>query len=61
MAKVRKIDGTGFLKDANGNFIDSDLMENDPLPQSDIDANNVPMGDVDKLIDELFPELKGDR
>lgn len=30
MAKVKKINGKGYLKDADGNFIDSQWFENDP-------------------------------
>jgi hypothetical protein len=57
MARVRNSKGDGFLVDGNGDFIDSDLMENDPLPMDVIKANNVPMGDTDDLIAELFPEV----
>jgi hypothetical protein len=57
MAKIRNIDGDAFLTDANGDFIDSDLTENDPLPQSEINQRNEPLGTADELIAELFPEV----
>lgn len=57
MAKVRNIDGDGFLKDANGDFIDSSLMENDPLPRSEVIAENESLGTAEELIAELFPEV----
>jgi hypothetical protein len=57
MAKVRNIDGDAFLVDANGDFIDSDLMENDPLPRSEVHAENESLGTAEELIAELFPEV----
>ncbi len=57
MAKVRNSEGDAFLKDANGDFIDSELMENDPLPRSEVRAENESLGTAEELIAELFPEV----
>ena len=57
MAKIRNAEGDAFLVDADGDFIDSSLVENDPLPQSEINRTNVPLGTADELIAELFPEV----
>ena len=40
MAKVRNSKGDGFLVDGNGDFIDSDLMGNDPLHMGVVEAKN---------------------
>jgi len=57
MAKIRNADGDGFLTDVNGNFIDSSMVENDPLDPSITSAENVGLGDVDEVIADIFPEL----
>ena len=56
MAKIRNSKGDGFLTDANGNFIDSSLVENDPLDPDVTSAANVGFGDVDEVIADFFPE-----
>ena len=57
MAKVKNIDGTGYLKDGNGNFIDSSLFEDEPLDE----IAKIPQSKIDELIDELFPDLKPEK
>lgn len=57
MAKIRNSEGDAFLKDKDGTFIDSSLVENDPLPQSEINSRNEPLGTAEELISELFPEV----
>jgi len=57
MAKIRNADGDGFLVDKNGDFIDSSLVENDPLPPDITSAANKGFGDVDEVIADFFPEL----
>lgn len=54
MAKVKNLDGTGFLKDGNGNFIDSKMFDESPLDE----IANIPKEEIDETIDRLFPDLK---
>ena len=57
MAKIRNSRGDGFLTWANGDFIDSDHMENDVVSIEETARDNVSNVDTDKKIEELFPEV----
>ncbi len=57
MAKIRNSAGDGFLTWANGDFIDSDHMENDVVSVEETARDNVSNVDTDEKIEELFPEL----
>jgi hypothetical protein len=57
MAKIRNSKGDGFLTWANGNFIDSDHMENDVVSIEETARDNVSEVDTDEKIEELFPEV----
>jgi len=57
MAKIRNSRGDGFLTWANGDFIDSDHMENDVVSVSESARDNEPLITDDESIEELFPEL----
>ncbi len=57
MAKIRNADGDGFLKYADGSFIDSDHMENDVVSLEETARDNVSNVDTDEKIEDLFPEL----
>ena len=57
MAKIRNSTGDGFLKYADGSFIDSDHMENDVVSLEETARDNVSNVDTDEKIEDLFPEL----
>ena len=57
MAKIRNSKGDGFLTWANGEFIDSDHMENDVVSIEETARDNVSNVDTDEKIEELFPEV----
>ena len=57
MAKIRNSEGDAFLVDGNGDFIDSSLVENDPLPQSEVNRTNESLGTAEEIIADLFPEV----
>lgn len=57
MAKIRNADGDAFLVDVNGDFIDSSLVENDPLDPDVTSKANAGFGDVEEVIADMFPEL----
>jgi len=57
MAKIRNADGDAFLTYANGDFIDSDHVENDVVSVSETRRDNVPLITDDESIEELFPEV----
>ncbi len=57
MAKIRNSTGDGFLKYADGSFIDSDHMENDVASVEESARDNEPIITDDASIEELFPEV----
>ena len=57
MAKIRNSKGDGFLTWANGDFIDSDHMENDVVSIEETARDNVSNVDTDEKIEELFLEV----
>lgn len=57
MAKIRNSSGDGFLTWANGDFIDSDHMENDVASVEESARDNEPIITDDASIEELFPEV----
>lgn len=58
MAKIRNSEGDAFLVDANGDFYDSSMAEDDgDVPPSETAAANAGFGDVEEVIADFFPEL----
>lgn len=58
MAKVRNSENTGYLKDGNGNFIDSSQFDEDPTDEGFALANKIPEEEIDDLVTRLFPDIK---